>query len=174
MQKQVEKELGQPLRNISMRVKKIRGGVSGGTIASMFNIRKEAEKDRSIYRVIMRRYSLNPDPEWDGPDERDLRTVKWDPVSKSWISPFIMGTINTRIVRRTQALMNYPYGKEFTYNEAIDCGKGFSGKWKGWLKILPWGSSEPPNPVLFYTKRSGISFPSPDRGLPGKNSKWFF
>ncbi len=180
MQKQAEKELGQPLRNISMRVKKIKGGVSGGTIASMFNIRKEAEKDRSIYRIIMRRYSLNPDPEWDGPDERDLKTVKWDPVSNSWISPFIMGTINTRIVRRTQALVNYPYGKEFTYDEAIDCGSGFSGKWKGWLKILPLGLIRAAKPGTFLYKAVRNFLPKPGQGpsrekiQSGSFEFWFY
>lgn len=180
LQNWAEKELGHPLKNISMRVNKIKGGVSGGTIASMFNIRREAEKDRSIYRVIMRRYSLNPDPEWGGPDERDLRTVKWDHVAESWISPFIMGTINTRIVRRTQALMNYPNGRDFTYDEAIDCGKGISGKIKGWLKVLPLGLIRAAKPGTLLYKAVRYFLPAPGQGpsrekiQSGSFELWFY
>jgi short subunit dehydrogenase-like uncharacterized protein len=50
----------------------------------------------------------------EGPKERDLRSVKKDP-DHGWIGPFVMATYNTRIVRRSHALLDY--GPRFRYRE---------------------------------------------------------
>jgi short subunit dehydrogenase-like uncharacterized protein len=57
-----------------------------------------------------------------------LQDVKWDPDVKSWIAPFVMAPINTRVVRRSNAVMQYPYGQDFRYDEAVLTG----GNWGGW------------------------------------------
>nr|MBS0037182.1 saccharopine dehydrogenase NADP-binding domain-containing protein [Saprospiraceae bacterium] len=164
MQKKAVEKTGQPFKNISMRVRSAKGGLSGGTFASMFNIREEAEKNREIYKVIMRRYSLNPDPEWDGPDARDLKKVEYDKVAKSWVSPFIMATINTRIVRRSHALSDFPYGRDFTYDEAIWCGPGWRGKLRGWMYILPLGIVRAAKPGSLLYKILQYFIPKPGQG----------
>ena len=41
-----------------------------------------------------------------------------------------MAAINTKIVRRSHALLDYPYGKDFRYREAVMTGKGASGWFK--------------------------------------------
>jgi short subunit dehydrogenase-like uncharacterized protein len=41
-----------------------------------------------------------------------------------WIGPFIMGTINTRAVRRTNALLGWAYGRRFRYREVMGFGSG--------------------------------------------------
>ena len=38
-----------------------------------------------------------------------------------------MAAINTKIVRRSHALLGYPYGKDFRYREAVMTGKGPAG-----------------------------------------------
>ncbi|MEZ6023063.1 MAG: hypothetical protein R3C16_06560 [Hyphomonadaceae bacterium] len=46
----------------------------------------------------------------------------------AWAAPFIMATINTKAVHRTNALLNYRYGRDFTYDERMATGSGAKGK----------------------------------------------
>jgi short subunit dehydrogenase-like uncharacterized protein len=112
---------------IAMFVKATRGGVSGGTMASMMNVVRESRADRSVARVVVAPYSLNPPDERDGPDERDQSGVRHDELAGTWTAPFIMAGINTKVVRRSHALTGYPYGREFRYREAVMTGDGVAG-----------------------------------------------
>jgi len=105
----------------------MRGGGSGGTVASGLNAIEEARRDRSVARILADPYSLNPEGEREGPDGRDQQTVRYDALAGVWTAPFIMAMINHRNVRRSNALMGYPYGKDFRYAEAIACGAGPAG-----------------------------------------------
>ncbi len=125
------------LDKISMRVSGFKGSLSGGTYASMNNIITEASKDRLIGKILTNPYGLNPEGQRSGPDKRDLNKVKYDEDSKSWIAPFMMAGINTKIVRRSNALSNYSYGKNFTYDESIMTGDGFRGRIKAIISVLP-------------------------------------
>lgn len=116
--------------SITMLLKASRGGPSGGTIASMLNIIEEARADRAVARILVDPYGLNPPGEREGPDERDQQGVRFDEVANTWTAPFVMAGINTRVVRRSNALLDYPYGRDFRYREAVMMGKGASG----WLK----------------------------------------
>ena len=48
-----------------------------------------------------------------------------------------MAGINTKIVRRSNALSNYMYGKNFRYDEAVMTGNGFMGRIRGFLISIP-------------------------------------
>src|SRR5205823_461355 len=52
-------------------------------------------------------------------DERDLRTVKRDSEIGAWLAPFMMAAINTRVVRRSNALQDWDYGRKFRYREVM-------------------------------------------------------
>ena len=125
------------LDKISMRVSGFKGSLSGGTYASMNNIITEASKDRLIGKILTNPYGLNPEGQRSGPDKRDLNKVKYDEDSKSWIAPFMMAGINTKIVRRSNALSNYSYGKNFTYDESVMTGDGFRGRIRAIISVLP-------------------------------------
>ena len=125
------------LDKISMRVSGFKGSLSGGTYASMNNIITEASKDSLIRKILTNPYGLNPEGQRSGPDKRDLNKVKYDEDSKSWIAPFMMAGINTKIVRRSNALSNYSYGKNFTYDESVMTGDGFKGRIKAIISVLP-------------------------------------
>lgn len=43
-------------------------------------------------------------------------------------APFVMATINTRNVHRSNLLMGFPYGKEFVYDEMMLAGPGEKGE----------------------------------------------
>ncbi len=104
-----------------------KGGMSGGTIASMLNILDEARRDRDVRRILVDPYALNPEGERHGPDGRDSMRVRFDRDLDMWVGPFVMAAINTRIVRRSNALLGYPWGRDFRYSEEMSFGRGARG-----------------------------------------------
>lgn len=133
----INKNLSKKNLKIKMRVTGTKGGYSGGTYASMQNIIKEASLDREVRKSLTNPYGLNPIGEQKGNDKRDLSSVVYDSEIKSWIAPFLMAGINTRIVRRSNALSNYKYGKGFKYDESIMTGQGIKGRLNGIMLSLP-------------------------------------
>jgi short subunit dehydrogenase-like uncharacterized protein len=116
-----------------MRVTAMKGGFSGGTAASMIYGMEEGPRDPSIMRFMPEPYSLNPEGQRQGPDPPDKMmsvAVKYDEDREAWTKPFFMGPMNTKIVRRSNALLGYPYGEDFRYEEARLVGSGPVG----WLR----------------------------------------
>ena len=130
LQEEAKARFGTYCESISMLVKAMRGGASGGTIASMLNIIKEARADKNVARVMVAPYALNPPDERDGPDGRDQQGVRYDDDAESWTGPFVMAGINTKVVRRSHALQGYPYGRDFRYHESTMLGKGVGGMFR--------------------------------------------
>ncbi|MBC8299195.1 saccharopine dehydrogenase NADP-binding domain-containing protein [Flavobacteriaceae bacterium] len=133
----INKNLSKKNLKIKMRVTGTKGGYSGGTYASMQNIIKEASLDREVRKSLTNPYGLNPVGEQKGNDKRDLSSVVYDSEIKSWIAPFLMAGINTRIVRRSNALSKYKYGKGFKYDESIMTGQGIKGRLNGIMLSIP-------------------------------------
>ena len=133
----INKNLSKKNLTIKMIVTGTKGGYSGGTYASMQNIIKEASSDREVRKSLTNPYGLNPVGEQSGHDKRDLSSVVFDKKIKSWIAPFLMAGINTKIVRRSNALSNYNYGKDFKYDEAVMTGKGIKGQLAGIMLSIP-------------------------------------
>ena len=131
------KENGEYANEIKMRVAGTKGGFSGGTYNSLTNVIHEASLNKTVRKILNNPYGLNPINEQSGPDKKDLNSVKYDNEAKSWIAPFVMAGINTKIVRRSNALLNYKYGKSFLYSEALLVGNGILGKIKGYLSLIP-------------------------------------
>lgn len=106
----------------------VRGGFSGGTVASMLNLIERARSSPALRRLLRDPYSLTPDAASeltnDGPD--DVKAT-YDDEQKMWLTPFLMGPINTRIVRRSNALLGHRYGKSFGYTERMRTGRGRAG-----------------------------------------------
>jgi len=70
-------------------------------------------------------YALSPDraAEPDLGKERELQSVERDP-ELGWLAPFVMAGINTRVVRRSNALQHHAYGRRFRYREVMSAGSG--------------------------------------------------
>ena len=137
IQREAKAKKGQRAKKISMRVAAMKGGLSGGTYASLSKVMEQAQQDKSIYKVLTNPYGLNPTDQQEGEDRPDLMSVVFDKTSQSYVGPFIMAGINTKVVRRSNALSNYSYGKDFRYDEATLSGKGFKGKMRGILAAIP-------------------------------------
>ncbi len=118
---------GITLEEVKLITGRMKGGVSGGTVASMMQVLEDVKADRSILRKIGNPYGLNPEGERRGPDGGDQRGVRYDEDLPGWTGPFMMAAINSRIVRRSNALLGYPYGREFRYSECSGTGSGAKG-----------------------------------------------
>jgi short subunit dehydrogenase-like uncharacterized protein len=116
--------LGAPLDEVRMVMGPSRGELSGGTVASLLHVLDEARNDREVRRVVGNPYGLNPPDERSGPDGADQSGVRFDRRANQWTAPFLMAPINTRIVRRSNALLGFPYGRGFRYSEVAGCGRG--------------------------------------------------
>jgi short subunit dehydrogenase-like uncharacterized protein len=127
LQRRALEQFGQPCDRISMRVVSIKGGASGGTIASMINMVKEAVSDAELRQELKDPYSLCPPGHGFSAPQPDVK-IAYDNVYGSWIAPFVMAGINTRVVHRSNALSSNSYGAEFRYEEAVVTGEGAKGK----------------------------------------------
>ena len=136
-QKNLFEKTGKYANSINMRVAGAKGGISGGTYNSLSNVLEEARIDKEVRKTLTNPYGLNPIGRQNGPDKTDLQSVIFDKVSNSWIAPFVMAGINTKIVRRSHALIDFKYGSDFSYDEATLSGKGVLGQVKGYLSLIP-------------------------------------
>ena len=136
-QKKLFEKTGKYASKINMRVAGAKGGISGGTYNSLSNVLEEARIDKDVRKTLTNPYGLNPVGKQFGPDKQDLQKVIFDKISNSWIAPFVMAGINTKIVRRSHALIDFKYGSNFSYDEATLTGKGISGQIKGFISLIP-------------------------------------
>lgn len=129
LQEEALDRFGEYCSKIAMRVKAMRGGASGGTIASMMNIAKEAAIDPVLRKQLANPYLLCPQP---APNVRQpgVRGAAYDSDYGAWVAPFVMAGINTRIVHRSNAVGGYCYGRDFRYDEAMLTGTGLAGRAK--------------------------------------------
>lgn len=128
LQHQAEETFGTPCQDVRMRVKVARGGFSGGTVASMMNVAKEAAADPKLRKELANPFSICPPDHRSRTRQPSLKGAEFDRDFGVWLAPFVMGAINTRIVHRSNALQDARYGKEFTYDEAMMTGRGVKGR----------------------------------------------
>jgi len=170
LQNECQERKGEYAQHVKMRLKSAKGGFSGGTYASMNNVMAEAAEDPEVYKVLFNPYGLNPRGDMKGPDRADLQSVKLDKDVNAYIMPFIMAAINTRVVRRSHALLGYPYGKDFRYDEAMISGKGLAGRLKGYAGLAALAAMMAGKPDSFYKKVINKFFPEPGEG-PSKEER---
>lgn len=127
VQREMRTRHGVASPHVKMRVKGFSGGASGGTIASMLNMMEEARHDPSVTRAMNEPYSINPKDRRSGPDAPERMGASHDPDFGEWIAPFVMAGVDTKVVRRTNALLDFAYGKGFRYDEGVLMGSGPAG-----------------------------------------------
>ncbi len=117
---------GERLAVVHTRVRAMKGAASGGTLTTMLDIAERAASSEAR-RVLLDPYALNPRDAARGPDKLNRMGAHVDEDTGAWSAPFIMSAINGPIVRRSNALMGFPYGEDFHYDEAMETGKGIKG-----------------------------------------------
>ncbi|GAA5317346.1 MAG: saccharopine dehydrogenase NADP-binding domain-containing protein [Candidatus Pelagadaptatus aseana] len=125
-QQQAQADFGEPCQQIKMRVKGASGGVSGGTVASLMNVTKEAAADKALRKKLMNPYLICPE---GTPKVRQqhIGKAEYDQDFAAWMAPFVMAAINSRVVLRSGALID-GYGEGFQYSEGMMMGEGLKGR----------------------------------------------
>jgi short subunit dehydrogenase-like uncharacterized protein len=125
---------------IKYRAAAFKGGFSGGTVASMMHMMEQAQRDPTLRVLLAKPYALNPAESPGGLDGPDINSPRFDADFDSYVAPFVMSGINTRIVRRSNALLQHRYGHEFRYDEATLMGAGGSGFAKALASAMGTGA----------------------------------
>src|SRR5450755_1756337 len=125
-QEAAKRAFGAPAQRLKGRVRGMKGTFSGGTYASFKATFAAAAKDLSLVAQLQNPFVLTPG--FEGPKQPRGNKPLLDEDMGSWTAPFVMATINTRNVHRSNLLMNFPYGKDFVYDEMVLTGPGEQGE----------------------------------------------
>jgi len=126
LQNEAIARLGAPARRVRGRVRKMKGGFSGGTIASLMATLESSKRDPSIMKTLADPFALTPG--FTGPAQPSRETVERDDAAGQWATPFIMATINTKNVHRSNLLLKQRWGADFVYDEMTLTGDGEGGQ----------------------------------------------
>ena len=146
-EEEARKRFGAYAPRVRGRVRALKGGLSGGTLASGMATQAAVQKDPSVGELLANPFALTSgfvgaaQPDGDSPYD--------DKVTGSWVGPFMMAGINTKAVHRSNLLMGHPWGEGFQYDE---------------MQML----SGPPDPAAAGGAFGGFSFgagmPKPGEG----------
>lgn len=125
LQQHAKNKTGKPCQTVKTNVIGMRGGASGGTIASIINLVKEATTSKQTRKILLNPYALCPKNHEFHIRQFEQKTAMYDADIKAWTAPFIMAAINTRVVHRSNALLDNGYSKDFNYREALKVGSRF-------------------------------------------------
>ncbi len=135
---------GGACENVRCRVRGMKGTFSGGTAASFMETMKRAQTQPEILDWLKDPFSLSPE---SGAPQPPIHKPVEEVDLGSWATPFIMASINTKNVHRSNALLNYRYGRDFKYGEMVLTGPGEKGEAiaRGMAKTNAFGEN-PPKP----------------------------
>ncbi|WP_425230504.1 saccharopine dehydrogenase family protein [Sphingomonas sp.] len=108
---------GKPAPRVKGRVRKMQGGFSGGTAASLKATLAAAAREPSLLKLLASPFALTPG--FSGPHQPTGLIPEYDGTIGAWVAPFVMAPINTKNVHRTNFLLGHPYGEDFRYDEMI-------------------------------------------------------
>lgn len=116
------------LTETNMVVREFVGGASGGTLASILEARRAMSGDPDVRRAMLDPYTLSTDrsaepdlgEQSDAPLRRGAQIAP--ELAGTWTGAFIMAAENSRIVRRSNALQDWSYGRTFRYAEQMSAG----------------------------------------------------
>jgi len=151
-QVKAEEKFGKACPRIRGRVRKMQGKFSGGTAASFMQTMARAAKQPEILDWLKDPFSLTPG--FEGPKQpHGAKPIEEKDIG-SWSAPFIMASINTKNVHRSNALLGGRYGEDFVYDEMMLTGPGAKGEEmaKGVMKMNNSMGVNPPKPGEGPTK----------------------
>ncbi|MEP6980014.1 MAG: saccharopine dehydrogenase NADP-binding domain-containing protein [Nakamurella sp.] len=112
------------LSEVLLLVVSAKGGFSGGTIDSIRGQVDAVRANPALTRRLADPYLLSPDRDAEpdlGPQPDAFLARRLD--DGTWTAPFVMASFNTRIVRRSNALLSHRYGRRLRYSEAVRTGR---------------------------------------------------
>jgi short subunit dehydrogenase-like uncharacterized protein len=128
LQQHGQQRFGRYFNSIKLAVNAMKGGASGGTLASMIEAVKAAKSHPKLRKDMNNPYILCPEiPDLRHP-QVSIKGPAYDADFQRWSAPFIMEAINARVVLRSNMLLGMAYGDDFLYREQMITGKGFKGR----------------------------------------------
>lgn len=167
--RQAKKDVAGDLTTTTLYVTSLKGGLSGGTIASMVGQVDAVKESPQLRGVVTDPYALSPDRDAEPQPRRSLPDASGQDLQEEQIprsersavgragavakaalgavgkaaahvaanrsrftpdatigqytAPFIMGPFNSQVVRRSNALMAWSYGRDFRYRELVATGQ---------------------------------------------------
>mgnify|MGYP006108870757 CR=1 FL=1 len=104
----------------------MKGTFSGGTLESFRLTMKAAAKNPELIKVLTNPFALTGD--FNGPEQPSGMAPIFDEDLNSWAAPFVMATINTKNIHRSNLLLSHDYGDDFVYDEMMLTGPGEKGE----------------------------------------------
>ena len=148
LQDAAKAKFGHAMPRVKGRVRKMQGGFSGGTAASLKATLAAAAKNPSILGLLVDPFALAPG--FTGPSQPKGLLPEYDRTIEAWVAPFVMAPINTKNVHRTNFLLGADgYGTNFVYDEMMVApGLGEMGKAaaEAIARINPLASDKGPKP----------------------------
>jgi short subunit dehydrogenase-like uncharacterized protein len=120
------------LADTTMVLRAYSGGYAGGSVSTMVELMRISSSDPKVRRMLDDPYSLSPDrgaePDLGAQPDLPLRAgAETAPeLAGLWTGGYIMALYNTRCVRRTNALLDWAYGRRFRYTETITMGSSWA------------------------------------------------
>ena len=141
LQAEAVKRHGTPAPRVKGRVRKMAGGASGGTIASLTETLKAIAKKPSLALLLKSSFALTPG--FEGPSQPTGLIPEYDAATGTWTAPFVMAPINTKNVHRTNFLLGHKWGADLVYDEMVMTTIGDAGKAmaEAMAKANPFGES---------------------------------
>jgi short subunit dehydrogenase-like uncharacterized protein len=146
LQQIVIERTGKPSARIKGRCRAMKGGASGGTVASMKATMVAAAKNPRLLALLTSSFALTPG--FEGPTQPSGLIPEYDRDEGHWAVPFVMAAINTKNVHRTNFLLGHAYGENFIYDEMMLTTIGEAGKAmaEAVAKMNPFGDGKMPDP----------------------------
>ncbi|MCL6417748.1 saccharopine dehydrogenase NADP-binding domain-containing protein [Aestuariirhabdus sp. Z084] len=126
LQQNAKAKLGSSVSRIKGRVRAMKGTFSGGTLASFRATMAAAAKKPELLEVLMNPFALTEGKA--GPEQPSGMAPVYDDDLGSWSAPFVMATINTKNIHRSNLLLGHEYGEGFVYDEMMLTGPGDKGE----------------------------------------------
>jgi len=126
LQREAKQRLGAAMPRVRGRVRKMKGGFSGGTVASLMATLEASKRNPAIFKTLANPFALTPG--FTGPRQPEGDKAIYDDKANAWAAPFVMASINTKNVHRSNFLRGQAYGADFVYDEMVLTGEGKKGE----------------------------------------------
>jgi short subunit dehydrogenase-like uncharacterized protein len=125
LQHEAQQRFGAPLPEVRGRVAKLKGSFSGGTFASLMETIEAVRREPGLAKLMANPFALAGG--FKGPRQPSGQEAGYDDWADAWAGPFVMATINTKNVHRSNALRGHPWGEDFAYSEKLLTGRPGQG-----------------------------------------------
>jgi short subunit dehydrogenase-like uncharacterized protein len=126
LQQAAKQKFGATLPRVKGRVRAMKGSFSGGTLASFKATMKAAARTPGLVEILTDPFALTEGA--SGHVQPSGAKPLYEEELNSWSAPFVMATINTKNIHRSNFLLGHEYGHDFVYDEMMFTGPGEKGE----------------------------------------------